>query len=205
MIHGHQTESTYRLDFLWKLQATDEKEEMEHLQAYNKKLLSNILPVHVADHFLSCDKNNDVRRHHCHLQGPFFWLLSVLQDLYHEQCSSVCIIFASIPNFSEFYVELEANNEGVECLRLLNEIIADFDEILEEEAFHAVEKIKSTGSTYMAASGKFFSTQEVQSGTWWSFLEVKVLSHSQSFEGKKNLTILVLPRQSIADFSASRA
>ena len=63
MIHGHQTESTYRLDFLWKLQATDEKEEMEHLQAYNKKLLSNILPVHVAEHFLSCDKNNDV----CHL------------------------------------------------------------------------------------------------------------------------------------------
>ena len=62
MIHGHQTESTYRLDFLWKLQATDEKEEMEHLQAYNKKLLSNILPVHVAEHFLSCDKNNDV----CH-------------------------------------------------------------------------------------------------------------------------------------------
>merc|ERR1719273_2438916 len=51
------------------------------------------------------------------------------------------------------YVELEANNEGVECLRLLNEIIADFDEILEEEAFHAIEKIKSTGSTYMAASG----------------------------------------------------
>ena len=160
MIHGHQTESTYRLDFLWKLQATDEKEEMEHLQAYNKKLLSNILPVHVADHFLSCDKNNDVRRHHCHLQGPFFWLLSFLQDLYHEQCSSVCIIFASIPNFSEFYVELEANNEGVECLRLLNEIIADFDEILEEEAFHAVEKIKSTGSTYMAASGKFFSPRK---------------------------------------------
>ncbi len=31
-IHGHQTESTYRLDFLWKLQATEEKEEMEHLQ-----------------------------------------------------------------------------------------------------------------------------------------------------------------------------
>ena len=53
--------------------------------------------------------------------------------MYHEQCDSGCIIFASIPNFSEFYVELESNNEGVECLRLLNEIIADFDEILEEE------------------------------------------------------------------------
>ena len=105
---------------------------------------------------ISCDEKKKLRF--------FFFLylrfvlrnhtISFFQDLYHEQCSSVCIIFASIPNFSEFYVELEANNEGVECLRLLNEIIADFDEILEEEAFRGVEKIKSTGSTYMAASGK---------------------------------------------------
>jgi hypothetical protein len=62
-------------------------------------------------------------------------------------------MFASIPNFSEFYVELEANNEGVECLRLLNEIIADFDELLAERRFRYIEKIKSTGATYMAASG----------------------------------------------------
>lgn len=55
--------------------------------------------------------------------------------MYHEQCESACVMFASIPNFSEFYVELEANNEGVECLRLLNEIIADFDELLNEERF----------------------------------------------------------------------
>lgn len=76
-----------------------------------------------------------------------------LQELYHEQCESACVMFASIPNFSEFYVELEANNEGVECLRLLNEIIADFDELLSEERFSYIEKIKSTGATYMAASG----------------------------------------------------
>lgn len=75
------------------------------------------------------------------------------QELYHEQCESVCVMFASIPNFSEFYVELEGNNEGVECLRLLNEIIADFDEILAEDPFKYIEKIKSTGATYMAASG----------------------------------------------------
>lgn len=54
-------------------------------------------------------------------------------------------------------MELEANNEGVECLRLLNEIIADFDEILAEEQFMYIEKIKSTGATYMAASGIWFS------------------------------------------------
>ena len=39
------------------------------------------------------------------------------------------MMFASITNFAEFYIELEGNNEGVECLRLLNEIIADFDEV----------------------------------------------------------------------------
>lgn len=33
---------------------------MEHLEAYNRKLLANILPVHVAEHFLNSDKNNDV-------------------------------------------------------------------------------------------------------------------------------------------------
>lgn len=38
----------------------EEKEDMEHLQAYNRKLLENILPVHVAEHFLSRDKNIDV-------------------------------------------------------------------------------------------------------------------------------------------------
>ncbi|XP_055297190.1 adenylate cyclase type 6 isoform X2 [Sitodiplosis mosellana] len=132
IFHSHQTEATYRLDFIWKLQATEEKEEMEHLQAYNRKLLENILPVHVAEHFLSREKN--------------------IEDLYHEQCESACIMFASIPNFSEFYVELEANNEGVECLRLLNEIIADFDELLSEKRFSDIEKIKSTGATYMAMS-----------------------------------------------------
>ncbi|XP_051860460.1 adenylate cyclase type 6 isoform X2 [Drosophila albomicans] len=138
IFHSHQTEATYRLDFIWKLQATEEKEDMEHLQAYNRKLLENILPVHVAEHFLSREKH--------------------LDDLYHEQCDSVCILFASIPNFSEFYVELEGNNEGVECLRLLNEIIADFDELLSEERFRCIEKIKSTGATYMAASGLTVNT-----------------------------------------------
>lgn len=33
---------------------------MEHLQAYNRKLLENILPVHVAEHFLSREKHLDV-------------------------------------------------------------------------------------------------------------------------------------------------
>ncbi|GCC42466.1 hypothetical protein chiPu_0026855, partial [Chiloscyllium punctatum] len=89
--------------------ATEEKEEMEELQAYNRRLLHNILPKDVAAHFLACERRND--------------------ELYYQSCECVAVMFASISNFSEFYVELEANNEGVECLRLLNEIIADFDEV----------------------------------------------------------------------------
>jgi adenylate cyclase 8 len=32
-------------------------------------------------------------------------------------------------------------------------IIADFDELLDERRFHCIEKIKTVGATYMAASG----------------------------------------------------
>uniref|UniRef100_A0A8B9UI27 adenylate cyclase n=1 Tax=Anas zonorhyncha TaxID=75864 RepID=A0A8B9UI27_9AVES len=132
-LHAQQVESTARLDFLWKLQATSEKEEMEELQAYNRRLLHNILPKDVAAHFLARERRND--------------------ELYYQSCECVAVMFASISNFSEFYVELEANNEGVECLRLLNEIIADFDEIISEQKYRQLEKIKTIGSTYMAASG----------------------------------------------------
>uniref|UniRef100_A0A4W6EVL1 Adenylate cyclase type 6 n=1 Tax=Lates calcarifer TaxID=8187 RepID=A0A4W6EVL1_LATCA len=144
-LHAQQVESTARLDFLWKLQATEEKEEMEELQAYNRRLLHNILPKDVAAHFLARERRND--------------------ELYYQSCECVAVMFASISNFSEFYVELEANNEGVECLRLLNEIIADFDEIISEEKYRQLEKIKTIGSTYMAASGLNDSTYDKEGRT----------------------------------------
>lgn len=75
------------------------------------------------------------------------------QDLYHQSYSRVGVVFASITNYHEFYTELDGNNQGVECLRLLNEIIADFDDLLSEDRFRAIDKIKTVGSTYMAAVG----------------------------------------------------
>jgi len=51
------------------------------------------------------------------------------QGLYHESYDNVVVMFASIPNFKEFYVQSHANNDGLECLRLLNEIIAEFDKV----------------------------------------------------------------------------
>jgi hypothetical protein len=44
-------------------------------------------------------------------------------------------------------MELDANNEGVECLRLLNEIITDFDQVLDNPDFKCIEKIKTIGTT----------------------------------------------------------
>ncbi|CAB3384407.1 Hypothetical predicted protein [Cloeon dipterum] len=139
LIHGRQVEWTARLDFLWQMQANEEKRDMDALQHSNKRILFNLLPAHVATHFLDNQFRNNMN--------------TLSQDLYHQSYSRVGVVFASINNFSEFYSELDGNNQGVECLRLLNEIIADFDELLAEDRFRAIDKIKTVGSTYMAAVG----------------------------------------------------
>ncbi|KAH9492112.1 hypothetical protein Btru_026986 [Bulinus truncatus] len=133
-LQNREQEWTLRLDYLWKSQATEEKAGMQELQRQNSRILCNLLPEHVANHFL-------------HLQT------SSHMELYSQQYNKVAVFFASIPNFSNFYVELDANNQGVECLRVLNEIIADFDELLDIPYFFGVEKIKTIGSCYMAATG----------------------------------------------------
>ncbi|XP_063703935.1 Ca(2+)/calmodulin-responsive adenylate cyclase isoform X3 [Culicoides brevitarsis] len=139
LAHARQVEWTARLDFLWQLQASQEKREMAVLQQSNKRILYNLLPAHVAAHFLDDQFRNNMG--------------TLGQDLYYQSYSKVGVIFASVPNFHEFYTELDGSNQGVECLRLLNEIIADFDELLCEERFSMIDKIKTIGSTYMAAIG----------------------------------------------------
>ncbi|XP_060057410.1 adenylate cyclase type 8 isoform X2 [Erinaceus europaeus] len=131
--HGQQLEYTARLDFLWRVQAKEEINEMKELREHNENMLRNILPSHVARHFLEKDRDNE--------------------ELYSQSYDAVGVMFASIPGFADFYSQTEMNNQGVECLRLLNEIIADFDELLGEERFQDIEKIKTIGSTYMAVSG----------------------------------------------------
>lgn len=43
-------------------------------------------------------------------------------------------MFASLPNFADFYTEESINNGGIECLRFLNEIISDFDSVSDHPA-----------------------------------------------------------------------
>uniref|UniRef100_A0A8B9KEM1 adenylate cyclase n=2 Tax=Astyanax mexicanus TaxID=7994 RepID=A0A8B9KEM1_ASTMX len=74
-------------------------------------------------------------------------------ELYSQSYDEIGVMFASIPNFSDFYTEEGINNGGIECLRILNEIISDFDSLLDRTQFLCITKIKTIGSTYMAASG----------------------------------------------------
>ncbi|KAK9730614.1 Adenylate and Guanylate cyclase catalytic domain [Popillia japonica] len=131
-ILDRQIEFTSRTDFLWKAKLKVEQEEVETMRGINKILLENILPAHVAEKFLT-SRNT--------------------QDLYHERYSCVGVMFASIPNYKEFYDESDVNKQGLECLRLLNEIICEFDKLLLKPKFSCIEKIKTIGSTYMLASG----------------------------------------------------
>uniref|UniRef100_A0A3B4FTY5 adenylate cyclase n=1 Tax=Pundamilia nyererei TaxID=303518 RepID=A0A3B4FTY5_9CICH len=151
--NGRQWEATARLDFLWRLQAQQEVADMRELREHNECLLYNILPVHVAQHFLDRSKHDE--------------------ELYSQSYDEVGVMFASIAGFDKYFEEKEFKHEGVECLRLLNEIIAGFDELFEEPYFHHVEKIKTIGSCYMAASG--LAPDKQKSMDEWNHLSELVL------------------------------
>lgn len=59
--HARLVEVTSRLDFLWKQQAESELNDMQETRQNNAQLLKNILPDHVALHFLSSDRNSEVK------------------------------------------------------------------------------------------------------------------------------------------------
>ncbi|XP_019729353.1 adenylate cyclase type 8 isoform X2 [Hippocampus comes] len=171
--NGRQWEATARQDFLWRLQAQQEVEDMRELREHNECLLHNILPVHVARHFLDRSKNDE--------------------ELYSQSYDEVGVMFASIAGFNEYFEQKEIRHEGVDCLRLLNEIIAGFDELLEESYFHYVEKIKTIGSCYMAASG--LAPDKQTSMDEWNHLSELVL-----FALAMQETLKEINRHSAKDF-----
>ncbi|XP_070498799.1 adenylyl cyclase 78C-like isoform X2 [Chironomus tepperi] len=128
--HARLVEVTARLDFIWKEQAERELSNMKSNRHLNDLLIKNILPEHVASYYLSHEVSDDI------------------YSKSHDMCG---VMFASIPNFKDFYSEDLEN--GKACIRILNEIICDFDALLDEAKFVTVEKIKTIGQTYMAASG----------------------------------------------------
>lgn len=123
---NREFEISYRLCFHGNAVAARDKMRVQSMKNQADWLLHNIIPKHVADQLKTTAK-------------------------YSQNHKSVGIIFASIVNFNELYDESYLG--GKEYLRVLNELIGDFDELLERPEYANVEKIKTIGSTFMAASG----------------------------------------------------
>lgn len=123
-----------RVIFKWRNEVNEQRERASDMRRRNEALVYNILPVHVAEHFL----RNKQRSY---------------DQLYSQSYDEVGVLFASMPNFSgnffvlnllkdmlnlqfaftfllaDFYSEDTVNNQGLECLRFLNEVISDFDAV----------------------------------------------------------------------------
>ncbi|XP_068142112.1 adenylyl cyclase X E isoform X1 [Drosophila tropicalis] len=125
-----QTEFIAKVDYNWKRQLLTKQEDALITNDTIKVLLTNILPSHVADYYLSNQLQN---------------------ELYYEEYDNVAVMFASIKGF-------DTDKIG---LRVLNEIICDFDDVLTKYACSMrVEKIKVANWTYMAACGLDVSRSE---------------------------------------------
>lgn len=83
LLHGRQVEWTARLDFLWQVQANEEKREMDALQHSNKRILFNLLPAHVATHFLDNQFRSNMVSFFVVLLNVPATLLLVLYSLCH--------------------------------------------------------------------------------------------------------------------------
>lgn len=108
-ILNRQIEYISRLDFLWASKLKQERREARLMREVNQLLLKNILPIHVAQKFLTNPEQTNT--------------------LYYEPYESCAVMFAAIPNFFKFYSENKENDDGLEYLYLLNEIICEFDKV----------------------------------------------------------------------------
>lgn len=110
VLHLLQIDRTDRVIFMWKTEVSDQKEKAADMRRRNEALVYNVLPVHVAEHFMRNKKQS-------------------YDELYSQSYAEVGVLFASMPNFSDFYSEESVNNQGLECLRFLNEVISDYDAV----------------------------------------------------------------------------
>nr|XP_039265323.1 adenylate cyclase type 9-like isoform X1 [Styela clava] len=125
-IVNREYEVGHRLTFFIAHEAEESNKTMEEERNQMDQLLLHIIPPRVQE--VIREKN-----------------------MYSKNHENVGVIFASIINFNEFYEESYAG--GKECIRVLNELIGDVDELLDNEKYAEVEKIKTIGSTFMIASG----------------------------------------------------
>lgn len=57
-----QVEKLARTLFLWKIEVHEQKEKVYEMRRWNEALVTNMLPEHVARHFLGSKKRDEVRK-----------------------------------------------------------------------------------------------------------------------------------------------
>lgn len=72
-----QVEKLARTLFLWKIEVHEQKEKVYEMRRWNEALVTNMLPEHVARHFLGSKKRDEVRP----LQSPESQLPSQHENL----------------------------------------------------------------------------------------------------------------------------
>lgn len=80
-IFDFKMEQVARVLFLWRSEVDEQRDFAEDMKRRNEALVYNILPPHVATHFMG----NRNRKH---------------DELYSQSYAEVGVLFASMPNFS---------------------------------------------------------------------------------------------------------
>ncbi len=119
-------ETMIRANFHADIQEEKRKTDMVRMNEKTQTKLANIMPTYVVDHF-----NETGLR------------------IYSASRQNVGIIFFFVDFWASYSEDYKS---GAEYIRLLNELVSDFDALLDKEEYKYVEKIKTISSTYMAAS-----------------------------------------------------
>jgi len=80
VLSRHMEKAT-RMLFQWRVEVAEQQEKTKDVRQRNEALVYNILPPHVAQHFLG----NRKRQH---------------DELYSQSYAEIGVLFASMPNFS---------------------------------------------------------------------------------------------------------
>lgn len=127
---GYISDSNFHLTRRWKQKLSEKRRMAMITKKTNEILVHNILPVHVAELYLSRQFRN---------------------DFYNEEYESVAVMFATVVNFEAQFISTESQDMK---LRILNQVICAFDEtLLTFAGYLKIEKIKVAGVSYMCACG----------------------------------------------------
>lgn len=85
---------------------------IRHLIFKKEISLNRLFSIIVAEVYLNTSRSSDN-----------------LRSIYHEEHTNVAVMFASIPEFMDYYTENDAGDGGLRCLEVLNSIISAFDTV----------------------------------------------------------------------------